>query len=223
MLTQNGFLVQFIRLAGPFWQSENKTKIHQLTLGLFVLTVIQIAIAVLITEWSADLFNALERRSMSGVLTQVGLIIIIFVANIAVTVTHFKVKRTLQLDWRNWLTTKLIGQWMTDGRHYLVTHVQQNIDSHDNPDGRIAEDVRIATESAIDLVHSLTFSLLLLVSFTKILWTLSGVITLEFPHLMRLMEGNQFDTIYHEHFSYFSFTTVRPSPCPRSVAISSWR
>ncbi len=35
-----------------------------------------------------------------------------------------------------------------------------------------------------------------------------GVITLEFPHLMRLMEGNQFDTIYHEHFSYFSFLTV---------------
>ena len=35
-----------------------------------------------------------------------------------------------------------------------------------------------------------------------------GVITLEFPHLMRLMEGNQFDTIYHEHFSYFSFVTT---------------
>jgi SAM-dependent methyltransferase len=35
-----------------------------------------------------------------------------------------------------------------------------------------------------------------------------GVITLEFPHLMRLMEGSQFDTIYHEHFSYFSFLTV---------------
>lgn len=35
-----------------------------------------------------------------------------------------------------------------------------------------------------------------------------GVITLEFPHLMRLMEGNQFDTIYHEHFSYFSLLTT---------------
>ncbi len=35
-----------------------------------------------------------------------------------------------------------------------------------------------------------------------------GVITLEFPHLLRLVDGNQFDTIYHEHFSYFSFTTV---------------
>jgi 2-polyprenyl-3-methyl-5-hydroxy-6-metoxy-1,4-benzoquinol methylase len=35
-----------------------------------------------------------------------------------------------------------------------------------------------------------------------------GVVTMEFPHLARLMEGNQFDTIYHEHFSYFSFLTV---------------
>jgi hypothetical protein len=35
-----------------------------------------------------------------------------------------------------------------------------------------------------------------------------GLITMEFPHLLRLMEGNQFDTIYHEHFSYFSFVTV---------------
>jgi hypothetical protein len=42
----------------------------------------------------------------------------------------------------------------------------------------------------------------------KLLLKPEGVITLEFPHLMRLMEENQFDTIYHEHFSYFSFVTV---------------
>ena len=36
----------------------------------------------------------------------------------------------------------------------------------------------------------------------------AGVITMEFPHLVQLVEQNQFDTIYHEHFSYFSFTTV---------------
>jgi 2-polyprenyl-3-methyl-5-hydroxy-6-metoxy-1,4-benzoquinol methylase len=35
-----------------------------------------------------------------------------------------------------------------------------------------------------------------------------GIITMEFPHLLKLIEGNQFDTIYHEHFSYLSFTTV---------------
>jgi len=42
----------------------------------------------------------------------------------------------------------------------------------------------------------------------KLLLKPSGVITIEFPHLMKLIEGNQFDTIYHEHFSYFSFLTV---------------
>jgi SAM-dependent methyltransferase len=42
----------------------------------------------------------------------------------------------------------------------------------------------------------------------KILLAPEGVITMEFPHLMRLIEENQWDTIYHEHFSYFSFLTV---------------
>jgi 2-polyprenyl-3-methyl-5-hydroxy-6-metoxy-1,4-benzoquinol methylase len=42
----------------------------------------------------------------------------------------------------------------------------------------------------------------------KILLKPDGVITMEFPHLFRLIEGGQFDTIYHEHFSYFSFLTV---------------
>lgn len=42
----------------------------------------------------------------------------------------------------------------------------------------------------------------------KIILKPGGVITMEFPHLMRLMDENQFDTIYHEHFSYFSLITV---------------
>ena len=42
----------------------------------------------------------------------------------------------------------------------------------------------------------------------KLLLTAGGVITIEFPHLIRLIEENQFDTIYHEHFSYFSFMTA---------------
>jgi hypothetical protein len=47
------------------------------------------------------------------------------------------------------------------------------------------------------------------VSGLKVLLGGAGVITLEFPHLMRLMEANQFDTIYHEHFSYFSLIALK--------------
>ncbi|MGI9179349.1 MAG: methyltransferase domain-containing protein [Longimicrobiaceae bacterium] len=42
----------------------------------------------------------------------------------------------------------------------------------------------------------------------KLLLAPRGVVTMEFPHLLRLLKENQFDTIYHEHFSYFSFTTA---------------
>ncbi|WP_186289550.1 ABC transporter ATP-binding protein/permease [Methylomonas koyamae] len=168
--------MQFVRLAGPFWCSENKASIRGLSAALIALTVAQIAISVIITEWSADLFDALEQRSMSRFFTQIGLIVLIFLANIAITATHLVIKRRLQLGWRGWLTDKLIGQWMRDGRHYLVTHIPGQ---HDNPDGRIAEDVRISTEYAIDLLHTMFYCVLLLVSFTEILWTLSGSVAID--------------------------------------------
>jgi putative ATP-binding cassette transporter len=181
------FFIQFIRLAGPFWLSENKTVIRGLSLALIVLTVCQIVISVLITEWSANLFDALEQHSMSRLYTQVGLMILIFLANIAITAAHLTIKRRLQLDWRGWLTERLIGQWMREGRHYLVTHISGE---HDNPDGRIAEDIRIATEYAIDLLHTLLFCLLLLISFTEILWVLSGTVTLNLGLFSVPIEGH---------------------------------
>ena len=48
-----------------------------------------------------------------------------------------------------------------------------------------------------------------------------GVITMEFPHLLQLIEQNQFDTIYHEHFSYFSLLTV--TTCLRRPSIAHLR
>lgn len=170
------FFMQFVRLAGPFWCSENKTTIRGLSAALVALTVMQIAVSVIVTEWSADLFDALEQRSMSRLFTQVGLIVLIFLANMAITAAHLVIKRHLQLGWRGWLTNQLIGKWMNDGRHYLVTHIPGH---HDNPDGRIAEDIRISTEYAIDLLHTFFYCLLLLTSFTEILWSLSGTVTLD--------------------------------------------
>ena len=177
MQGQNGFFIQFLRLAGPFWNSENKAVIRNQTLALIVLTVLQMALAVIITEWSAALFNALEQHSMSGLLTQIGYLVLIFVASMAVTALHMKVKRQLQIGWRSWLTERVIGQWMNKGRHYQVLHIQTV--EHDNPDGRIAEDIRIATDEAISLCHTLFYSLLLIISFTQILWELSGTVILD--------------------------------------------
>jgi vitamin B12/bleomycin/antimicrobial peptide transport system ATP-binding/permease protein len=169
---RDGFLFQFAQLAGPFWSSENKSAIRLDTVFLTVLTVLQIYMAVIITEWNADLFDALEQHSMQGIIAQIGMLILIFIGSIGVTTLHLIVKRRLLIGWRLWLTEKVVAKWMHKGQHYQVTFMAKN--NHDNPDGRIAEDIRIATEEAIALAHSLFYSLLLLGSFTKILWTLSG-------------------------------------------------
>jgi vitamin B12/bleomycin/antimicrobial peptide transport system ATP-binding/permease protein len=177
MQIQSGFFVQFVKLAGPFWNSENKVAIRLDTVFLIVLTVMQIVMAVVTTQWNADLFDAIEQHSMSGIIAQIGMLILIFIGSISVTTMHLIVKRRLLIGWRLWLTEKVVAKWMQNGRHYQITFMAKN--NHDNPDGRIAEDVRIATEEAIAMGHSLLYSVLLLGSFAQILWTLSGTITID--------------------------------------------
>ncbi len=143
---------------------------------LAALTVLQMVMAVLLTQWSAGLFNALEQHSMTGLLTQAGLLVLLFLADMALTGSHLVVKRNLMISWRDWLTEHVFSRWMRAGRQYLISHLPGE---HDNPDGRIAEDCRVATESAVSLAHSLFYSVLLLVGFTRVLWTHSGVVTLD--------------------------------------------
>ncbi|MGE5514580.1 MAG: ABC transporter ATP-binding protein/permease [Bacteroidota bacterium] len=169
-----GFFTQFLTLAGPYWHSDDKWTVRGLT-GLFILlTMAQVVVPILVNLWSANLFNALEQRSMDRFLVQIGTLLAILGVAMTITSTHLMLKRRLQIGWRRWLTRRLLDDWMADGRHYLVSHMPGD---HDNPDGRIAEDIRNTCESAIDLAHSLFYCLLLLVSFTQILWSLSGVIS----------------------------------------------
>jgi putative ATP-binding cassette transporter len=161
------------RLAGPYWNCERRTKVRWATLLLFLLTVAQVGLSVWGNYWNRALFDALEQRTARGVMLQVAVFALIFVVSIVVTAIHLMVKRWLQLDWRAWLTEQLVGRWMDEGRHYRLL---SSPGEHDNPDQRIAEDIRIATESAIALAHTLVFSLLTLVMFADILWTVSGSI-----------------------------------------------
>ena len=168
---QPDFFRRFVRLGGTFWQSQQKWRARTLTAMLVALTVAQVLIPVAINQWSLRLFDALEQRALRQFVLLIGALAVIIAANALVTTTHLRVKRRLQVDWRGWLTGRVLDEWLSSGRNYHVSFVPGE---HDNPDQRIAEDIRIATEFAIDLAHSLIYCVLLLVSFTKILWTLSG-------------------------------------------------
>lgn len=162
---------RFARLALPYWKSGRRWRIGGATLLFLLLTVGQVALVMWTSYWNRAFFDALEARSLDTLLQQILVFALILVLTMAVTALHMHVKRWLQLDWRRWLTANLVEQWMTRSRHYRLQFLKGE---HDNPDQRIAEDIRIATEAAISLAHSLTYSLLVGWGFIAILAEVSG-------------------------------------------------
>lgn len=168
------FLHQFLDLCGPYWRCEHRVRVRSFT-GLFgLLTLAQVGLAIWTTYWNRELFDALEQRSLSQFLLQIGEFAVIFCLTMAVTGAHLYVKRWLQLDWRAWMSSRLLDHWMSKGQHYQLLYTAGE---HDNPDGRIAEDIRIVTEMTISLGHTLFYSILILFSFIDILLTVSGSAT----------------------------------------------
>ncbi len=165
----------FLRLAKPYWCSERRWLIGTASGLLVLLTLAQVGLAIWTSYWQRALFDALEQRSLQALLTQVLTFALIFILTMLVTALHLHIKRWLQLDWRQWLTRRLLDQWLLHSHHYALQYIPGE---HDNPDGRIAEDIRIATESAIGLAHSLLYSLLILGSFIDILLSVSGSLSI---------------------------------------------
>ncbi|THF57292.1 ABC transporter ATP-binding protein/permease [Pseudothauera rhizosphaerae] len=162
---------QFAGLFRDYWNGSRKWTVRGAVLLLILLTVAQVGLAIWVSYWHRDLFDALEDRALGELLHLTLVFVLIFVLTMGVTALHLHVKRWVQLDWRQWLTTLVLDRWMSQARHYRL---QFAAGEHDNPDGRIAEDIRIATEAAVGLAHSLLYSVLILGSFIDILLAVSG-------------------------------------------------
>lgn len=167
---------RFFHIAGGFWKETNWSA-RTLLAVLVVLTAAQVAVQVALNIWTEQLFDAFGTKSMGDFLLLAGAFGLIIVTSLAVTTSHLRVRRTIQIAWRQWLTSRLAGEWMASGRHYRMAYMAGD---HDNPDGRISEDIRIATEAAVDLGHSLVYCVMLLATFIHILWSLSGIVRLGF-------------------------------------------
>ncbi|MDW8398942.1 MAG: SbmA/BacA-like family transporter [Acetobacteraceae bacterium] len=166
-----GTLRGFLALSQP-WLLRPRT-IGGLLL-LLGLTGVQVVFAVLFNGWTADLFDALERRDGGRLWREVGVFALLVLGIMLSNASQLVAKRALTLSWRRALTERLLQGWMAGGE---IWRLAQTPGSPDNPDGRIAEDTRIAAENAIELASGLIYSIGLLATFTGILWSLSGVVT----------------------------------------------
>lgn len=166
-------LGRFLLLSRGYFSGDLKWRARIQLAVMLLLGVAQVALVIRLNLWNADLFDALERHASDRFLYQVGIFAALILGIMVVNMVHLQVKRNLQLGWREWLTSHVVQDWMAEAHHYQISLLPG---SHDNPDARIADDIRIATEAAIDLVHSAFYCLLLLFSFFGILWSLSGVL-----------------------------------------------
>ena len=167
------FLRRFIALAAPYFTSEERWTTWLMTAGVIGLTLLQIGFAVRLNVWNRDFFNALDGRDWNAFLYQMGLFALLCAATMGVAVYQTYIKQLLQLRWRRWLNAKLVEQWLADGLHYQLSFIGGGVD---NPDQRISENVKHATEKAVEFALGFFEKAVTLVSFIGILWTVSGAL-----------------------------------------------
>src|SRR4029453_10375699 len=86
------------------------------------------------------------------------------------------IRRRLQINWRTWLTQVTTRRWLHAGRQYQLGLLADEID---NPDGRIAEDIRVSTELAVEFAQTILQCILQLITFLSVLWVLSGTLPIQ--------------------------------------------
>jgi putative ATP-binding cassette transporter len=167
------FLVRFFRLAAPFFTSEERWMAWTLLLGVLALTSLQIAIAIRLNVWNRDFFNALESHDWSGFIYQMQLFGVLAGSTMGISVYQVYVRQLLQMRWRRWLTASLVDRWLEGGRHYQLNFIESAVD---NPDQRISENTKHATEMAVEFGLGIFDKTITLISFIGILWTVSGAL-----------------------------------------------
>lgn len=166
---------RFWRTAIRFWGREGSKVAWMLSAGLFAIILFNLGMLYAINLWNRRIFDGLQNHNASEVFFLSLIYFPILAASVASTVIQVYARMTLQRRWRAWLNDRLVDRWLANGRYYLLNLVTGD---HKNPEYRIGEDVRVATESPVEFVTGVTAAFLSAVTFVVVLWTIGG--TLDF-------------------------------------------
>jgi putative ATP-binding cassette transporter len=107
--------------------------------------------------WNRAIFDALERRDGGTVLYLSLIYVPLLAASVAVMLVQVYARMITQRRWRAWLNNHLLDRWLKNGRYYQLNLVRGD---HENPEYRIADDVRVATESPVEFATGLLTAIL---------------------------------------------------------------
>jgi len=159
------------RIALPYFRSEDKVAGRTLLAAVIAIELSLVAIDVLVNQWYNRFYNDLQEKNWSGFAWEIGVFIVLATVSVVMSIYQLYLNQWLQIRWRNWMTHLYLGQWLDKANHYRM---QLKGDAADNPDQRIAEDVRMFVEQTLGLTIGLLSSIVSLASFVIILWGLSA-------------------------------------------------
>jgi len=161
----------FTSIATPYFRGDDRWPGRILLVSVIALQLFQVWLNVKFNSWYNTFYNALQNKDWNVFIYQLGVFSILAAAFIVTAVYQLYLQQWLQIRWRRWLTKRYLGRWLEQGTHYRM---RLKGDQADNPDQRIADDIRQFISSSLDIGIALLGSIVTLVSFVVILWNLSA-------------------------------------------------
>jgi putative ATP-binding cassette transporter len=168
-------LTRFWISARGYWSRHGDRLAWPCSIGLLILIGINVGFQYGINFWNRAIFDAIEQRNAHTVYFLSAVFLPLVLGSASLVVAQVFLRMTIQRRWRSWLTTAVIGRWLANGRYYQLNLVGGD---HQNPEARIAEDLRIATESPVDFIAGVISAFLSASTFIVVLWTIGGALTL---------------------------------------------
>jgi putative ATP-binding cassette transporter len=159
------------RLALPYFRSEDRWAGRVLLSAVLATELSLVGITVLLNQWYNTFYNALQERNWDVFIAQLLYYCLLAAAATVLQVYQLYLNQWLQIRWRRWMTKVYLARWMEGATHYRM---QLLGDAADNPDQRIAEDIRLFIERTLTIGVGLLGATVTLGSFVVILWTLSA-------------------------------------------------
>ncbi|MBL8413938.1 MAG: ABC transporter ATP-binding protein/permease [Propionivibrio sp.] len=162
---------RFRAIAFPYWFREEKKSARGLLVLLIVLLLGQTGFAVLFNQLTGEFTSALAAKDADRFWTSIVECLAILVVAVPIYAFYYYVRDKLGLFWRRWLTRDFLGSYFSN-RSYYELNANSEID---NPDQRVAEDIKTFTEQSLYFLLILAGALLELIAFTGVLWSISKI------------------------------------------------
>lgn len=168
MAAEASALQRFLTVARPYWVGDRRVWAWSFLAGIIVLMLADTQLAVMLNDQTGELTSALAAKDADRFWAAVRQMLWVLAFAVPVFATYYYARDAYANDWRRWLTHRYLDGYLRERRYFHIAS-----DEIDNPDQRIADDVNTFTGRSLHFLLILLGSLMQLVAFSAVLWSLS--------------------------------------------------